>query len=112
MTDELHKNRPQAPRPRLTTAGRLLKAVAHDGVTTLSDLARQLRIPSDDLEHCEQGLKSLELETQMRLAAIVAEVAPEHARLAHALYGQAQAALRMQLLDGRQHSSYPRVEFR
>jgi hypothetical protein len=50
----------------------------------------------------------LELEEQMRLAAVTLTIAPEHGRLARALYAQAQAALRAQSPGGRLHLIYPK----
>ncbi|HYD53684.1 MAG TPA: hypothetical protein VEA99_13700 [Gemmatimonadaceae bacterium] len=101
-----------ATRPRLTTAGRLLATLAESEQVDLVDLARRLGIPATRLEECRQGLRPLELEAQMRLAAITLLVAPELRRRAQALYNQAQAALRMQAGEDRNHMTYPREFFR
>ena len=47
----------------------------------------------------------------MRLAAAILAMAPELERKAYALYGQAQAALRMREDPGRSHQFYPRDRF-
>ena len=98
-------------RPRRTTAGRLLAALSPDDPSLLTTLATRLGVEVSLLEQCRDGLGSLDLERQMRLAAHVVELAPRHARLAHKLYGQAQAALRMELHDDRRHESHPNTRF-
>jgi len=97
--------------PRLSTAGRLLAALTAAGSVELAELGRQLGVGVQALERCRQGLEPLEPETQMRLAALTLLVAPEHGRLARTLYGQAQAALRVQLGEGVQHKTYPKEFF-
>jgi hypothetical protein len=95
----------------LSTAGRLLVAIAREGAFNLDDIARHARIARRQLEECRDGVCPLEPEAQMRLAAAVLVIAPEHERKAYALYGQAQAALRMREDPGRSHQFYPRDRF-
>lgn len=99
-------------RPRLTTAGRLLVAIAERGAPTLAALAQRLDVTDARLDECRRGVRPLELESQMRLAAFVLAEAPDHARLARARYDQAQAALRMRDGADRVHMTYPKEHFR
>ena len=46
----------------------------------------------------------------MRVAVAVMTMAPQHARAAHALYGQAQAALRFEAREVQSHVDYPGPE--
>ena len=80
---------------KLTAAGRLLQAVEASGAIELSHLAGRLGISMRRLEECRDGVRALNLEH-----------APEHARLASKLHGQAQAALRMRDGDVATHSVY------
>jgi len=43
----------------------------------------------------------------MRVAAVVVTLAPTHARVAHALYAQAQTELRFTARQVQSHSDYP-----
>jgi hypothetical protein len=93
-------------------AGRLLAAIAADDPSLLRTLALRARVGVAELERCRDGAPAaLDWETQLRLAALVVELAPRHARLAHRLFSHAQAALQMELLDGRRHLSNPKTEF-
>ena len=94
---------------RLTTAGRLLRAVIDGGGVRLPDLATRLGVRVRALEHCCDGTGSLEPEVQMKLAALVLLLAPEHERMARRLYGQAQSALRVQRGSVEAHLVYPRL---
>jgi len=101
---------PKGPR-RVSTAGKLLAAVTREGKRTLDEIALRAQVSTKELEECRDGSRSLELEAQMRLAAAILAIAPEHERKAYALYGQAQAALRMREDPGRSHQFYPRDRF-
>jgi len=96
---------------RLSAAGRLLVAIGRTGTCTLDDVARRSQIPTRRLEDCRDGILSLDPEEQMRLAAAMLALAPEYERKAYALYGQAQAALRMREDPDRSHQIYPRDRF-
>ena len=110
MSESSQSMGPKGPR-RLSAAGRLLVALTRDGKHTLDDVALRAQIGTKQLEECRDGVRSLDLEAQMRLAAAILVIAPEHERKAHALYGQAQAALRMREDPGRSHQFYPRDRF-
>jgi len=97
--------------PRLSTAGRLLVAICRDDTVLLDEIARRARISRRQLEECRDGIRALELEEQLRLAAALIGIAPKYERRAHTLYGQAQAALRMREDPGRSHQFYPRDRF-
>jgi len=97
--------------PRLSTAGRLLVAICREDTLLLDDIARRARITRHRLDQCRDGIRSLELEEQLRLAAVLIAVAPKYERRAYTLYGQAQAALRMREDPGRSHQFYPRDRF-
>lgn len=97
--------------PRLSTAGRLLVAISRNDAFLLDEIAQRTRISKQHLDECRDGTRSLGLEEQMRLAAVLIAIAPDYERKAHALYGQAQAALRMREDPGRSHQLYPRDRF-
>ena len=97
--------------PHLSTAGRLLVAICREDTLLLDEIARRAGIGRRRLEECRDGIRSLELEEQLRLAAVSIAIAPKYERKAYALYGQAQAALRMQEEPGRSHQFYPRDRF-
>jgi hypothetical protein len=99
-------------RARQSTAGKLLALIAVKGTPSLEDIARHARVSKRQLEECRDGIRPLEPEAQMRLAAALLAIAPEHERKAHTLYAQAQAALRMRDDPGRSHQFYPREWFR
>ena len=82
-------------RPKLTTAGRLLALVTTDDELDLARFARRLKVPERHLRECREGMRSLEPEIQLLLAALVVEVAPAHAAHARRLHAQAQSALRV-----------------
>ena len=103
---------PRSPRTaRPSAAGRLLVAISRTSACTVEDIARRSRMTTRRLEDCRDGLLSLDPEEQMRLAAAILALAPEYERKAYALYGQAQAALRMREDPGRSHQIYPRDRF-
>ncbi len=112
MSDEFLECEPGAAQRPLTTAGRLLRRVTEQGPLELSALARGVGVSARRLEECRRGVRPLELESQMRLAAAVATMAPEHAGGARALYAQAQAALRVEASVDCRHTTYPRQHFR
>jgi hypothetical protein len=93
-----------------SSVGRFLRRVANDEAVTLHDVALHARVPFARIEACRQGSKRLSPEDQMRVATAVATIAPMHAGLAFALYGQAQAELRFNAREVRSHSSYPGPE--
>ena len=76
----------------ITTAGRLLSALAESGPLPLREVARHLGIPLQTLEGCRQGEGALAPEQQVALAELVLALAPEHVRAARKLRGQAMAA--------------------
>jgi len=92
-------------RPR-TTAGRLLLSVEASGSTTLGQLAKHLGVPEEWLRECRDGERTLELEVQILLAALVLLLAPEHTALARHLHGQAQSALRVKNGSIESHMTY------
>ena len=102
---EISESRPQSKRPR-TTAGRLLISVEATGTTSLEQLSEHLGIPVDWLRECRDGLRTLELEVQILLAALVMLLAPEHEALARHLHGQAQSALRVRSGVIESHMTY------
>jgi hypothetical protein len=73
----------------------------------LSEIAHTAGTSVDDLHACCRGELRLSPAVQMQLAASVLSCAPQHARLAHALFGQAQAALRFEAGDVVRHTTYP-----
>ena len=97
---------------RRTAAARLLSAVVADDEISLGALAAHLRLSVATLEDCVDGIRPLELEAQLRLAALVCLVAPRHERLARALYAQAQAAMRVAQASPNRHMTYPKEHFR
>ena len=99
-------------RPRLTSAGRLLADIAAQGRLAFTDIAPKLGVRVETLEACARGTRTLELEVQMRLAALTLLLAPEHGRAATRLYEQAQAALRVDASAEQRHPTYPRELFR
>lgn len=90
-----HESPPHSRQPPRTTAGRLLVSIETSGSVTLDVLASHLGVPVDWLRECRDGSRTLELEVQILLAALVTMLAPEHAALAQHLHGQAQSALRV-----------------
>jgi len=97
---------------RLSTAQQLLVLLSHDTNSSLTDLAKLARVNEKRLAQCRDGVRPLDADMQMRLAAAVVESAPRHRRLAQRLYAQAQTSLRMTLEDGRVHPYYPKSDFR
>jgi hypothetical protein len=95
---------------RLTTAGRLLAAIEDAGRVTLAELAPGVGVRPQRLAECRRGVHPLELEEQMRLAAVTLILAPEHGRPARALYAQAQAALRARSPGDHLHLTYPKEQ--
>jgi hypothetical protein len=100
------------PPKRAWTAQRLLLAVGSQGQPTIEQLAQRIKVSESVLVACRDGARPLEPQIQMMLAAAVVELAPAHSRLAHRLYGQAQAALRMALDSDRCHPNYAKTQFR
>jgi hypothetical protein len=96
----------------LTAASRLIELVTRDNSSTLSELARRSAITTQKLTAVREGKRTLQPDEQMRLAAVVVELAPAHRRAAYRLYGQAQAALRTLLEGERTHSNTPPGLFR
>jgi hypothetical protein len=96
---------PSGRRPR-TTAGRLLLAVEATGSTTLEELARHLGLPVRWLEECRDGKRTLEIEAQILLSALVLMLVPELAAQARHLHGQAQSALRVRNGAVESHMTY------
>lgn len=92
--NESGESRTRSKRPR-TTAGRLLTSVEAAGAVTLEQLAGHLGIPVEWLCECRDGARTLDLEVQILLAALVMLLAPAHEPLARKLHGQAQSALRV-----------------
>src|SRR3954464_7838082 len=101
-----------AQRRRGSAAGRLLLSIREQGTADLNEIATRARIPMARLDACANGSRSLEPLLQMRLAAVVVDAVPALRREAHALYGQAQAALALELGADRRHETYPREFFR
>jgi hypothetical protein len=97
---------------RPTTAGRLLAAVTADGGLSIDQLARLAGVAPRELARCRDQGHVLDLDAQLRLAAIIAGERPSHARAARHLYEQAQAALRLETGAGRRHLTYPKEQFR
>jgi len=95
------------PRRVDSSIGRFLRRLAKDETVTLRDIATQARIPLAQLEACRDGLKRLSPDKQMRVAAVVVTIAPAHARIAHALYAQAQTELRFTARQVESHTDYP-----
>lgn len=83
-------------RPRLTTAGLLLRDLFQSGRVDFAQLAKRMQVSVSRLIACRDGKRALDLEAQIRLAGLVMELAPEHARRARHLHAQAQSALRVQ----------------
>ena len=100
-----------APRPRVTTAGRLLAELSRSGAD-LAPIARGLGCDFAHLDACRAGEVQLSHEQQMRLAALALLVAPEHGRRARALYAQAQTAIRLEVGEIVSHTTYPKEHFR
>lgn len=109
---ESESDKHQVPRRPLSAAGRLIERATHDDPAMLGAISRHARVPKRALIECREGIAPLELESQMRVAAAIAELAPEHARAAYRLYGHAQAALRSLLETGRTHANFPKSDFR
>ena len=76
------------------------------------EIAHALGVNAAEIDACRTGVSALPLEAQMRLAALVATRAPQHARAATRLFEQARAALRVYSDSSVRHDSYPRVRFR
>lgn len=96
----------KASRPKLTRAGRLLQLVTAGGGIDLDRIGRWMHVPAHALETCRDGLGSLDPEVQLVLAAVVLELAPQHAAQARRLYAQAQSALRVQQGLVQSHITY------
>jgi hypothetical protein len=96
---------------RPTAAGRLIAAIVARGAPPLDELAHAAGTTAARLEQCRSGACALELEQQIRLAAVVAAI-PELERPARALFAQAQAALRAASRTTEGHLTYPREHFR
>ncbi len=104
MSDE--ETGPLSKKGARTTAGRLLISVEATGTTTFEQLAGHLGIPVEWLRECRDGGRTLELEVQILLAALVMLLAPEHEALARKLHGQAQSALRVRNGSVESHMTY------
>lgn len=78
-----------------TAAARLLRRLVADDAGILTRLSEHSRIPIAQLLACHDGELRLAPVKQMQIAATVVTLAPKHERLAHALYAQAQAELRV-----------------
>ena len=89
-----------------TTAGRLLQAMAANGHDDLATIARQIGVSVRRLRECRDGIRPLDVEQQILLAALATVVAPEHGRIARRLYAQAQSALRVREGSVDSHSIY------
>jgi hypothetical protein len=94
-------------RKNQTYAGRLLAVVTGSGSVELGELARRLNVPVHRLRDCRDGSDLLPPEVQLVLAALVVEMSPPHASLAHRLYAQAQSAMRTQKGAVESHLTYP-----
>ena len=104
MSDD-ENPRPPSKQPR-TTAGRLLVSVEVTGTVTIEKLAGHLGVPVEWLRECRDGTRTLEVEAQILLAALVLLLAPEHEALARKLHGQAQSALRVRNGSVESHMTY------
>lgn len=101
---------PESIKPRrtnMTAAGRLLAAVTANGSIDLTELAQRLNVPVYRLRDCRDGADLLPPEVQLVLAALVVELSPPHASLAHRLYAQAQSAMRIRKGAVESHLTYP-----
>jgi hypothetical protein len=92
--------------PCETSIGRFLRRLANDDSVTLQQVAVEARVPVAKLNQCREGLARLAPEEQMRVAAVVVSLAPAHARVAHALYAQAQTELRFIAREVGSHGDY------
>lgn len=99
------------PAARLGTAARLLLAIERGGEVPLAELARLTGVSEPTLAGCRDGVRPLDADVQMKLAASVLILAPAHQRLARTLYAQAQAALRLEESGGLRHLTYPKERF-
>jgi hypothetical protein len=99
-------------RRKRSTAARLLDLIAERDEASLADVARAARTPVSRLTECQAGIRPLDLDQQLRLAAVAESIAPELVRPARALFAQAQAALRMHASEGQRHLTYPIEPFR
>ncbi len=100
------------PKRKITAAGRLVALVTTDSVLDLARLARSLAVPERHLLECRDGLRRLEPEVQMLLAAYVMEGAPQHAAVARRLHAQAQSEYRVRERSIDSHETYDRPPFR
>lgn len=80
--------------------------MAASGHDDLAPIARQIRVSVRHLRECRDGIRPLETESQILLAALATVLAPEHERLARRLYAQAQSALRVREGAVDSHSVY------
>jgi hypothetical protein len=96
----------------MSTAERLLRAIEAGASASFRELALMTRVSERRLKECRDGIRPLDLDAQMRLAAAVMELAPQHKRLAYRLYGQAQSALRTSDNNEALHQVYPRSHLR
>ena len=85
----------KTPHAKQTAAGRLLALIAKGEAFDFARVARCLVVPERYLRECRDGLRRLEPEVQVLLAALVMELAPEHAHAARRLHAQAQTELRL-----------------
>lgn len=110
MSEIVDGNGNSARTPKhLTSAGRLLRAVADNGAIELPRLARHLNVSARLLQACLDGERPLEIELQIMLAALVLELAPhpQLAPLARRLHAQAQSALRVREGAVSSQATYP-----
>ena len=110
MTDRL--NNVSRPSRRPTAAARLIDDIDALGTLTLLEVARMARLSAAQLEACRNGIRPLDHDEQLRLAAVAASLSPTLERRARALFAQAQAALRMNASLVQQHLTYPKEHFR
>jgi hypothetical protein len=101
----------QQARPKMTRAGRLLQILTTSDEDICTRIARRLKVPVHDLMACRDGSRPLEPEVQILLAALVLEIAPQCAPLAHRLYAQAQSALRVKEGVVEAHLTYHRARW-
>jgi hypothetical protein len=96
-----------------TTAGRLLAALTRVEGIDLARLAARTGIYETLLAECLNNDRRLSPTLQLRLAAMVEHIAPQHAALARRLFNQAEAAMYYER-DGEttRHLTYPRSRFR
>jgi hypothetical protein len=106
MTESESDDELRATPAKVTTAGRLLRAMAASGHGDLGLIGRQIKVSTRRLQECRDGIRPLDVEQQILLAAVATVLAPEHERLARHLHAQAQSALRVREGSVDSHSVY------